>query len=190
MVFRIGLAAAAVIVLDGAPASGQAATQTSRSQSRPDPAVVSSYIDRTRQALREVHAGLRRLQALDAVKQGGRETTALRSDLDAAIDDFRQLDQRLARVQSSAVFKAGDSKDAAPRDFGPVKLELERIGEDLVKACTRVAKIDAFVVKQKTIEWQPVNAEIGRLRPATDGAQGAMKKVLFGAAGVTGGLPN
>jgi hypothetical protein len=172
-----------------------ASWQTPQADRQPDPDIVAGNVQAIRSALREIDLGLQQAVTRDALKPGSRNANgfdagAVKRELENISKTLKTLEQRLSRVLTLEALKPTPAGARTPgrRDFRPVTTEMEAIAEEFEKSCARVNKIEALTIKQTSRAAQTLISDLDFIQKSASKTQDAMKRVLFGAAGVTGGL--
>jgi len=179
-------------------ASPQAPSSQTRLQAdgQPDPQVVADNVRAIRSALREIDARVQQALNRDALKPGLAtvdivDAGALKKELESFSKTLKTLNQRLSRVLTLEALESpsAGARTLGRRDLRPVMTEMEIIAKEFETSCTRVNKIEAITVKQKSsAAAQTLASDLEFIKKSANKAQDGMKRVLFGAAGPTGGL--
>jgi hypothetical protein len=171
-----------------------ASSRPIQASDQPDPAVVRRNVQAIREALRDMDARIQQAARRDASTPGspnsiGSDAEKVKAELETISKALKTLDQRVERVLSLDALKSSDSKSQSRRDFRPVTIEMDAVAKQFSECVGHVNKIDAIVVKQSTKRAsQPLVSDLDFIKRLANDTQTAMKRVLSGAGGASGGF--
>ena len=186
----------AAVAMIGTMSAQVATSQTVQADRQPDPTVVSRNVQSIREALRDIDARIQQAMRRDGLTPGsanaiGPDAARIKAELESVSKTLKSLDQRVGRVLTLDALKTSspDSKSQTRRDFRPVTNEMEAVAKEFSECVSHVNKIDALTWKQSSSRAsQQLISDLDFIKKRASGTHSAMKRVLFGAAGVTGGL--